>query len=818
MSTPQTRSRSRGRPASKSSQPGRPLSRIQTTAQFSDPDYDQSTPEPKTASTPSPSWGKFQGKNNGKIMSREAAAKPSWIRGYQIDPMGSDEARVHDMTPDWRGIPSVSYINPNDGGGYYMSSYCAPASHSPKADFQDRISGSNSSRAKAMASPTLGKRSTSRPKRVKIATQLDEDQGGYTRSRSSPTWRKTRLDTPSSTRASIFDFPSKKGSWNSLEGFVPRSGFIWLVLVFLGILLSLSSPPKVNPVQVAYKEVCNRFGNPAEWNCNGNFNFTIDNVISHCHSATDKIHDRFQMLESKANVEDLVHSCQSSVGQGTDKLENMFEGMSEKATATFKRSLCALPGAEEWSDCVKESASKLRKSFVMIGSVFSDPFSSTRTNHPRNSPSIGGPKIVQRIFNIVTTTKNGRVVSSTHTLSREYAYTPTAAISTIGRAESIASSVVSSLASQANGYATSKLSSASSAYLPFSSSSSSEGYTMESKGTESVSTGLTLSDGIETVSNIKDLELKHTLAVAKADLKMLQKNDSSIIAHTTYAKRQLNILLETAWDLQKDIDQFSICMIRKPEIAVHELSKTISYNWLESWNSYTVWSGWTVASASGAFNALSDPPAACQRHLVNMHQRLRSALQTREILMREVERVIDLSYQHDFKNRGPIYVPIPLPWFRAVGPFPHLPVINLPAISWNPLFWGRGEAYWYRKRTQEEREESLRLHRLRITLHQVRDASDGFDDIKNLTERGIISLLDVHNDLKSYNQKVLGDSRYGLAFLKEKLHVVKKDLALAIKFRDERKRVKNHINAIVWDRYSNVSDEHAVIVAKEMRL
>ncbi|CAD0084654.1 unnamed protein product [Aureobasidium vineae] len=816
MPTRQTRSRSRGRPASKSSQPGRPLSRIRTTAQFSAPDYDQSTPEPKIPSTPSPSWGKFLGKKNGKIMSPESAAKRSWLRGYQRDTVGLDEARVYDMTPDWRGIPSVSLIKP-DGGGYYMSSYCAPASHSSKGDVQDRISRSNSSRAKTMASPTFSKRSTSRPKRVEISTQLDdEDQQEHTRSRSSPTWRKTRPDTPSSTRASIFDFPSKESSWNSLEGFVPRSGFIWLVLIFLGIFLGLSSPPKANPVQVAYKEVCNRFGNPAEWNCNGNFNFTIDNVISHCHSVTDKIYDKFQMLDAKANVEDLMHSCQSSIGQGTDELENMFEGMSEKATATFKRSLCALPGAEEWTDCVKKPAPKLRKSFVMIGSVFSDPFSSTRTKHPRHSPSISGPKIVERIFKIVTTTKNGRVVRSTHTQSREYAYTP--AVSTIGRAESIANSVVSSLASQANSYATSKLSSASSAYLPFTSSSSSIGYTTGSMTAESASTGSTLSDDIETLSKIKDLELKYTLAVAKAELKMLQKNDSSVIAHTTYAKRQLNSLLETAWDLQKDIDQFSICMIRKLEIAVHELSKTISYNWIQSWSSYSVWSGWTVASASGAFSALSDPPAACQRHLVNMHQRLISALETRQVLLREVDRVIDLSYQHDFRKRGPIYVPVPLPWLRAAGPFPHLPVISLPTIPWNPLLWGRGEAYWYRKRTQEEREESLRLHRLRITLHQVRDASDGFEDIKNLTQRGIASLQDTHNDLKSYSQKVLEDSRYGLAFLKQKLHVVKKDLALAIQFRDERKRVKNHINAIVWNRYNNGNDEHAVIVAKEMRL
>ncbi|KAI4726178.1 hypothetical protein E4T49_06061 [Aureobasidium sp. EXF-10728] len=652
MSTRQTRSRSRGRPAGKYSQPARPLSRIRPTAQFSDPDYDQSTPEPKTASTPSPSWGVFGG-NKEKILFSKATTKQPLVRNSANPASG-------DTNPDWKGTPSVSLVKP-DGGRYYMSSFCAPASHSPKGDFQDRISRSNSSRAKAMASPTFGKRSSSRPKRVEISSRrYDEDQGERMRSRSSPTWRKTRPDTPSSTRASIFDFPSERTRRNSPEGFVPRSGFIWLVLIFLGIFLGLSSPPTTNSVQVAYKEVCNRFGNPAEWNCNGNFNFTIDNVISHCQSATDKIYDKFQMLDAKANVEDLMHSCQSSINQGTDKLGNIVEGVSKKTSAKLKKSLCALPGAEIWSDCAKKPAWKLRKTF---STAFSTSFSTASWDFG-SWKSSKAPRLVKTI----ETTGYKGIAEGTHAPAREHAHTP--AVSTQGRAEAIANSVGSSLASQANSYATSKLSSASSAYLPFSSSSSSGGYTINSTVFEWVSTQSTLSDSIETVNKIKDLELKYALANAKAELKMLQKND----------------------------------------------------------------------------------------------------------------------------------------------------IINFPAIRWNPLLWGRGEAYWYRERTQKEREESLRLHRLRVTLHQVRDASAGFEDIKNLTEHGIISLLDTHNDLNSHSEKVLEDPTYGLAFFKEKLPVVKKDLALAIEFRDERKRVKNHINAVLWDRYNNGNDEHAVIVAKEMRL
>ena len=131
--TRQARSRSRSRPASKPSHPARSLNRIRTNAYFSDPDYDQTTPEPKTAYTPSPTWGKLQRKNNFKIVSSSTATENSRIR-HQEEPSDSLARR--------------------DGRRYAISSFCAPPDR-PSENFKDRISTPNLARAKAMASPSF---------------------------------------------------------------------------------------------------------------------------------------------------------------------------------------------------------------------------------------------------------------------------------------------------------------------------------------------------------------------------------------------------------------------------------------------------------------------------------------------------------------------------------------------------------------------------------------------------------------------------------------------------------------------------------------
>jgi hypothetical protein len=127
--------------------------------------------------------------------------------------------------------------------------------------------------------------------------------------------------------------------------------------------------------------------------------------------------------------------------------------------------------------------------------------------------------------------------------------------------------------------------------------------------------------------------------------------------------------------------------------------------------------------------------------------RVNKALVTREGLLKEIDRLLDLSYRNDFRRREPLYISVPLPWFRALGPFPHFPVITIPSIPWDPRYWFLGDDYWYRKRSQEEREESLKLHRLRMTLHSVRNASNGFGDIETLIELSIGNFTDVRNKL-----------------------------------------------------------------------
>ena len=783
--TRQARSRSRSRPASKHSQPTRPLNRIQTNAYFSDPDYDQDTPIPKTASTPSPTWGKLQRKNNFKTASSSTAVENSHMRHHP-----SDGFKVTHQAE-----PSVS-LSRQDGKRYYMSSFCASPDH-PTEKFKDRISPPMLSRAKAMASPTFRNRSASRPKRVEILSDSDEEQ--RMRLRSSPTWRKRRPDTPTSARASIFDFPSKKSSWSSLEGFVPQSGFIWLVLVFLAILLGLSSPPSVEPpsqpltelAHTAPKVVCNIFGNPDKWNCTGDPNFTIANVVSHCHDAVDTIYSKVEEIGANTNIEDLIHTCKDSIDYGTDQLK--------EAPAKFKDYICYIPGAEAWDGCAKKPVSMISKTVSKTGSIISTLFGSTSTKSSGSWISPSKKKTVQTIT----------VQKSTDT-------PPT---TDADDSEGTTRSVFEAFTSEAKSLATSKLSSASSAYLPFTSSSSTDHYTAPVE-TEPPLRKSSISYGVEAVSEIKDLELKYTLAVAKAELKVLQTNDTSIVRHTTYTKRHLNRLLSTAWTLKNDLDDFATCVVRHDESAINILSRKISYgSSTESWGtSFIRFVGVTLISPKKAFKTLNTPHIECRNHLERANKALPNALKTREGMLEEIDRLVDLSYRSDFRKKKPIYIPVPLPWFRALGPFPNLPVINLPSITLNPFNWFLGEDYKWRKRSQEDREESLKLHRLRTALHRVRSASDGFADIKNLLELGIGNFTEAHTELQSHRKQVLKDPSFGIPFFKGRIPGIREHHSLAAQLRDERIRVVEQIKAEGWRRYGDGSEQFGVILAKEMRL
>jgi len=691
--------------------------------------------------------------------------------------------------------PSVS-LSRQDGRQYYMSSFCAPPDNSTEK-FKDRISPPNLSRAKAMASPTFRSRSTSRPKRVEILSDYDEEE--RMRLRSSPTWRRRRPDTPSTTRASIFDFPSKKSSWSSLEGFVPHSGSIWLVLVLLAILLGLSSPsnlelpsqPLTELAHAAPRVVCNIFGNPDEWNCTGDPNFTIANVVGHCHNAVDTIYSKVEEIGANANIEDLIHSCKDSIDYGTDKLK--------EAPAKFKDYLCYIPGAEAWDGCAKEPVSTISKTLTKTGSVISTLFGSTSTKSLGSWTSPSKEKDVQTIT-IRKSTDPPPTIEIDHT-------------------EETTQSVFESFASEAKGFATSKLSSASSAYLPFTSSSSSDHHTVPVAAEPPVEK-FSILDGIEAVSEIKDLELKYTLAIAKAELKVLQANDTSIVRHTIYTKRHLNNLLNTAWGLEKDINDFAFCVVRHDESAINVLSRKISYaSPTDTWGTYLIRSvGVTIISPKKAFKKLSKPHTKCRDHLARANKAVAEALKTREGMLKEVDRLIDLSYRNDFRKKQPLYIPIPLPWFRALGPFPNFPVINLPSVTLNPFNWFLGEDYRWRKRSQEDREESLKLHRLRTALHRVRSASDGLADIKDLLELGIGNFTEAHTEFQSHRRQVLEDPAFGIPFFKSKVLEVREHHSLAARLRDERTRVAEQINAEGWRRYGDGSEQFGVILAKVMRL
>lgn len=780
--TRRPRSRSRSRPASKPSQSARSLNRIQTNAYFSDPDYDQETPMPKTASTPSPTWGKPQRKNtvSASMASETSHVRPRLSEGFKV---------TH------QAEPSVSLFR-QDGKRYYMSSFCAPPDH-PTEKFKDRISPPNLSRAKAMASPTFRSRSTSRPKRVEILTDSDEEE--RMRLRSSPTWRKRRPDTPASTRASIFDFPSKKSSWSSLEDFVPRSGFIWLVLTFLAILLSLSAPPNVElssrPLtelaHAAPKVVCNVFGNPEGWNCSGEPNFTIANVMSHCHNAVDTTYSIVEEIGTSTNIEDLMHICRDSIDYSTDKLK--------EAPAKIRDYICYIPGAEAWDGCAQKPVSTISKTLAKTGSVISTLFGSTSSNSLGSWTAPSKKKTVQTI----TVRKSPDTPPTTE----------------IDHTEKTSQSMVESYASAAKNFATSKLSSASSAYLPFVSSVSINQNTVPVEAETAVKKS-SISDAIEAVSEIKDLELKYTLAVAKAELKVLQTNDTSIVRHATYTKRHLNRLLNIAWALENMLNNFATCVVRHDESTINVLSRQISYGSAdELWGTFVIRKvGVTIISPKKAFKKLNKPHIECRNHLVRANKAVAEALKTREGMLREIDRLIDTSYRHDFRKKKPIYIPMPRPWFRALGPFPNFPVINLPSVSLNPFDWFLGEEYQWRKRSQEDREEGLKLHRLRTALHRVRGASDGFADIKDLLDLGIGNFTEAHQELLSHRQQVLKDPAFGIPFLKGSIPEVRRHNSLAAQLRDERMRVAQQINTEGWRGYGDGSEQFGMILAEEMRL
>lgn len=570
------------------------------------------------------------------------------------------------------------------------------------------------------------------------------------------------------------------------------------MLVFLAILLGLSTPPKVElssqPLaelaHAAPRVVCNIFGNPDGWNCTGEPNFTIANVVSHCHNAVDTVYSKVEEIGASTNIEDLMHMCRDSIDYGTDKLK--------EAPAKFRDHVCYIPGAEAWDGCAKKPLPTISKTLAKTGSVISSLFGSASTKSLGSWTVPSKKKTVQTI-----------------TVRKSLDTPPT---TEIDHTKKTTQSVFELFASEAKSLATSKLSSASSAFLPFTSGSGTGHHTMPVE-VEPVVKESSILNGVEAIE-IKDLELKYTLAIAKAELKMLQTNDTSIVRHTTYTKRQLNRLLNIAWTLENILNKFATCVVRHDESTINVLSRKISYSSpIESWGTFVFRKvGVTIISPEKAFKKLNKPHVDCRNHLVRANKAVAEALKTREGMLKEIDRLVDLSYRNDFRKKKPIYIPIPLPWFRALGPFPNFPAINLPSITLNPFNWFLGEDYRWRKRSQEDREESLRLHRLRTALHRVRSASDGFADIKDILGLGIGNFTEAHTELLSHRQQVLEDPEFGIAFFKSKVTKVKGHHSLAAQLRDERMRAVEQIKAEGWRRFGDGTDQFGVILAKEMRL
>ncbi|KAI5270666.1 hypothetical protein E4T47_05974 [Aureobasidium subglaciale] len=378
MSARQARSELRGGFDDKPSRLARSRPRVRTRTQFADPDYNQPTPMPKS-SAPSPSCVNVHKTANGRQF-HDRVKVSDLDQHVEInktaDQIFGREDHSNFVIED---RPSASRTRSGDASS---GSFCAEPSISPAGDFQDRIARYNFARAQAMASPQPSRRSASRPKRVVIPDDYwSDDDKQRRRVLNSPGWRKTRPDTPSSTSSSIFDFASDGRILTSIEDFLPRSRWTWLVVI-LAIYVGLAPPSQDTTIKKAHRTVCAHLGNPAALNCDGNFDFTTNNVLDHCHGTAGRIYDSTHMASVKASLDDVVQPCK---GTASSHASEKFEDV-KKVRGDLKDALCKLSGSEELVDCVRKPASKLSNAYEMVRSVFSSPFGSKQTGSSRESP------------------------------------------------------------------------------------------------------------------------------------------------------------------------------------------------------------------------------------------------------------------------------------------------------------------------------------------------------------------------------------------------------------------------------------------------
>ncbi|KAI5195546.1 hypothetical protein E4T39_08169 [Aureobasidium subglaciale] len=257
MSARQARSELRGGYDDEPPKFTRSRPRVRTTIQFADPDYNQPTPVPKSV-TPSPTWVNVHKTAHGR-WSHDRVRVSDLDEYVKINKTANQRFRCEDdanFVVDDRLFASRTHSK-----DVSSSSFCAEPSVSPTGDFQDRIARFNYSRAQAMASPQSFRRPVSRPKRLVISDDYrSNDDKQCRRVLNSATWKEPIPDTPSATRSSMFDFASDSRIWTSIEDFLPRSRWVWLVII-LAIFVGLTPPSPIMTIQNARKTVCAHLGN-----------------------------------------------------------------------------------------------------------------------------------------------------------------------------------------------------------------------------------------------------------------------------------------------------------------------------------------------------------------------------------------------------------------------------------------------------------------------------------------------------------------------------------------------------------------------------
>ncbi|KAI5237096.1 hypothetical protein E4T43_08169 [Aureobasidium subglaciale] len=332
-------------------------------------------------------------------------------------------------------------------------------------------------------------------------------------------------------------------------------------LVILAIYVGLAPPSQDTTIKKAHRTVCAHLGNPAALDCDGNFDFTTNNVLDHCHGTAGRIYDSTHMASVKASLDDVVQPCK---GTASSHASEKFEDV-KTVRGDLKDALCKLSGSEELVDCVRKPASKLSNAYEMVRSVFSSPFGSKQTGSSRESP-----------------------IQIAEAGTSQYAQ-PTS-----GHAEEVVHDFVDSLVQDLSSTVKSKHASAQSELSSVKPRISSAGSKIRSNahsimdqlispGNHETSSdtasplpslaGLNMYDAIE----VKDLELQYDLAFAKTYLHLLRDDDSSIKAHTERARRQMQSVMDKLRQVNGEIDEFMICMAREPNRAIQVLSREVSY-------------------------------------------------------------------------------------------------------------------------------------------------------------------------------------------------------------------------------------------------